>query len=348
MPEDLTVLIVGNGAREHALSAAYENSTQVKKIVVVPGNDLISYRRKKEVIIDHSCNLTDPQSILQVTIKHQPDLVDVAQDDALASGTVELLQQNGFQAFGPTKNAARIEWDKKWSREFMRRQQIPCPDFQYFHSEKEGIEYVQALYQKEPQKLLYVKAAGLCSGKGALKSTNLEEARQNILLMKTFPNKAGETFLVEEGLIGEEFSCYALSDGQNYHLFKSAQDHKTVFNFDQGSQTGGMGAISPAMVTENFKTEIEDQMIQKAIRGMAQEGIPFRGILYVGGIVDERVINIEYNARWGDPECQVVLPSLKTDYLSMIMACLEGKISETKIEQDRKTRFCLVGASKGY
>lgn len=349
MTQHLSVMIVGGGAREHTISTVYENSPQVNKIIVAPGNGFIGYQRKKEVIIDPDCLLKDAQSLLRIAKKYKPDLVDVAQDDALASGTIDLLQENDFLAFGPTKQVARIEWDKKWSREFMQRHQIPHPNFRYFDSEKDGINYVKGLYDKEQAKLIYTKATGLCSGKGALKSTSSDEAIRNIGRMKSFPNRAGEIFLVEDGLVGEEFSYYAISDGKNYHIFKSGQDNKTVFNFDEGDQTGGMGAISPARVTDNISREIEENQISRAINGMDSEGVPYKGILYLGGIViDGKPMNIEYNARWGDPECQVVLPSVETDYIDIVMACLEGKLDKIEIRQDNKTRVCVVGTSRGY
>ncbi len=349
MTQYLSVLIVGSGAREHTISQAYEKSSQVDRLIITPGNDFIAYGRQKEVIADKECSLKSPESILRVVKKYKPDLVDVAQDDALAAGAVDLLQESGFQVFGPTRNAARIEWDKRWSREFMQRHQIPSPNFRYFYSESPARDYVQQLYSEEPTKLLYVKAAGLCAGKGALKSRSLEEANRNVEKMKEFPDGADGVFLIEDGLTGEEFSYYAISDGKNYYIFKSAQDNKTVLNFDEGDQTGGMGAISPAMITESITNEIDEQLISRAISGMVSEGIPFKGILYLGGIVAEgRPMNIEYNARWGDPECQVVLPSLETDYVDVVMACLEGRLKEVDIRQDNKTRVCVVGASRGY
>ena len=349
MTQNLSVMIVGNGAREHAISHAYENSPQIDKIITIPGNEFIGYGRQKEIIIDKECSLKNPESILRLARKYKPNLVDVAQDDALAHGTVDLLQKYEFQTFGPVKNVARIEWDKKWSREFMQKHRIPQPTFRYFNNESPAKNYAEELYRENPTRLLYVKAAGLCSGKGALKSISLEQAIKNIEQMKTFSDKAGDIFLLEKGLVGEEFSYYAVSDGKTYKLFKSAQDNKTIFNFDEGDQTGGMGAISPAMVTKPLANQIEQEMILRAIDGMASEGNHYRGILYLGGIVvDEKPVNIEYNARWGDPECQVVLPSVETDYVNIVMACLEGRLGNLEIHQDNKTRVCVVGASKGY
>lgn len=346
MQKNITVLIIDGGARGHAISEAYEKSARVGRIIVAPGNDFIGYNRKKEFVVE-SCNLKSPESILAVAKKYEPDLVDVAQDDALAGGAVDLLRKNGFLTFGATRQAARIEWDKKFSREFMLRQGIPAPRFMYFDSEEAAGNYAKSLYEKNPRKIVFVKAAGLCSGKGALKAASLEEALARIVQMKSF-GEAGKVFLIEDGLAGEEFSYYAISDGSDFKVFKSAQDNKTVFNFDEGDQTGGMGAVSPALVTEALSGEIEETLISRAISGMKKDGVPYRGILYLGGIVvDDKPINIEYNARWGDPECQAVLPSVE-NYAEIVLAALDGKLNKIKIEQDSKTRCCVVGASKGY
>jgi phosphoribosylamine---glycine ligase len=349
MTQHLSIMIVGSGAREHTLSNAYESSPQVNRIIVVPGNDFIGYKRQKEVVIDNECSLKDPNSILALAKKYKPYLVDVAQDDALAHGVVNLLEDNGFLVFGPRRSAARIEWDKRWSREFMQRHGISQPDFRYFNDEDSARRYAEEIYREDVSRLTYTKASGLCSGKGALKSTSLDQTLQNIERMKTFPDRAGEVFLIEEGLVGEEFSYYAISDGKTYHVFKSAQDNKTVLNFDESDQTGGMGAISPARVTEPFAEQIEQEMISRAIRGMASEGNHYKGVLYLGGfIVEGKPMNIEYNARWGDPECQVVLPSVETDYVDIVSACLEERLDKTQIQQDNKTRVCVVGSSRGY
>ena len=346
--ENLTVMIVGAGAREHTISAAYEKSKRVGKIIVAPGNDFIAFGRKKEVVIEKSANLKDANSFLEIARKHKPDLIDVAQDDALAAGTVDLLEKEGFKVFGPRKSAARIEWDKKWSREFMQRNRIPMPEFKTFNAENEAIKYVNELYSQSGERMVFVKASGLCAGKGALKAECLEEAVQSIKQMKEF-GSSGETFVIEEGLKGEEFSYYALSDGKSFHAFKSAQDNKRALNFDEGDQTGGMGAVSPAKVTQELSEEIEREQIAKAINGMKKENNPYVGILYLGGVsVNGKPMNIEYNARWGDPECQAVLPSVQTDYAEIVLNCLDGKLDEVKIGQDDKVRVCVVGASKGY
>jgi phosphoribosylamine--glycine ligase len=313
-----------------------------------PGNDFAAFGRKKEVVREKSVSLKDPQSILAAAKLHKPDLIDVCQDDALAAGTVDLLKANGFAAFGPTKAASRIEWDKQWSREFMRRNRVPMPQFRYFEEAAPAKEYVKALYGTDPSRVLYIKAAGLCAGKGALKATTEAEAFARIDQMASF-GEAGRVFLVEEGLVGEEFSYYAISDGAHFRFFKSAQDNKTVDEFDEGDQTGGMGAVSPAKVAQEMREEIEHAQVGRALDGMANEGIPYVGILYLGGIrVDGKPQNIEYNARWGDPECQAVLPSVQSDYAELVLACLDGSLDRVTLLQDDLTRGCVVGASRGY
>lgn len=344
----VTVIIVDNGARGHALSLAYEKSPQIDKIIVAPGNDFIAYKREKDVIVDKQCDLKDPLTILGLAKKYKPDLVDVAQDDALAAGTIDLLRENGFLAFGPTKAAARIEWDKIWSKEFMLRHSISTASFVTFEDQNAARKYVTDLYLLQKQKrTLYIKAAGLCGGKGALRAENWNEAMFAIEETGALGD-AGKRFVIEEELIGEEFSAYALSDGIHYQLFPSAQDHKRLLNFDQGPQTGGMGSVSPVRVTSLFSTDIERTM-KNTIEGMKQEGNQYEGILYLGGMVTERNnMTLEFNARWGDPECHVVLPSLQNNYLDLIHASLEGRLHTFSPVYDGLSRMCVIGAARGY
>jgi len=342
-------MIIGSGAREHALSIAYERSPLVKEILATPGNDFMIFNRDKPVAIDKNCSLKDPNSLLDLAKKYSPDLIDVAQDDALAAGTVDLLKHNGFDVFGPTREAARIEWDKAWSREFMKRHSIPSPEYEIFSDHWKASDYVEQVYDKDPTKFLYIKASGLCGGKGALEAVSLRSALRIIREMADF-EEAGETFLVEEGLFGDEFSYFAITDGTNCRFFSSAKDYKRLKTNDAGPQTGGMGAISPTLITRGLEEYIQQELIQKAIDGLRQEGNPFTGILYLGGIITPKkeVKVIEYNARWGDPECQAVLPGLKDDYCEAVLASLEGKLNEVEFRFNDKVRVCVVGVANGY
>lgn len=276
------------------------------------------------------------------------DLIDVAQDDALASGLVDLLEENGYPVFGPAQEASRIESDKAWARNFMERHNIRSPSFGCFDNADKAKEYVDTIYSGKEDSLLYVKASGLCGGKGAIRTETLEEAYAAIDSMGYFGD-AGDTFLIEEGLIGEEFSAFIISDGKDYRIINTAQDNKTLYDGDKGPNTGCMGAHSPALVTEDIMTLIEYEMVRPVIRGMAEEGVPFRGILYLGGMrTDSGLKVIEYNARWGDPEAQCILPGLQSDYYEIMQACINGNLDDVEISIDPRTRVCVVGTAKGY
>ena len=306
------VLITDSGARGEVLQHVYSKSSEVDNVII-----------SKETI---------PKSILEIARRLQPDLIDVAQDDALALGAVDLLQSNNFRVFGPNKKAAKIESSKVFSRRFMERHNIPHPDFEVFDSEEQAIVYVSHLYSKNPEKLVFIKADGLCKGKGALKSTSLDEAIENIRRMKSF-GASGRRFLVEEGLTGNSSTLFPVNPSS------------TLFPVEEGLT----GNKVEELVTSGLEDRIEREFISPVIEGMREEKIPFIGVLYFGGIlVDDNLSNIEYNARWGDPEAQVVLPGLETDYFSLVNACLEGRLEGVEIKQDKKTRLCIVGASRGY
>ena len=353
MPEDMTVMIVDGGARGHVISELYENDPRVKRIVVAPGNDGIGYKRKKDVIIAKDSSLKDPNSLLAVARKYSADLVDVAQDDALALGTVDLLRANDFLAFGATKDASQIEWDKGWSRDFMKRHDIPSPHFEIYdidsmpNAKGRSIEYVRSRYAEGPNTILYVKAAGLCAGKGALRCTNLQEALLNIDAMQSF-GTSGRRFVIEDGMTGEEFSYVVISDGLVYRGFMPGQDNKLSENFDRGDQTGGMGANAPALVAMPMIPDIRREIITPAISGMNEEGRPFAGILYLGGMeVHGKPSVVEFNARPPDPETQVMLPGVE-NYPELVLAATCRRLNEITPKIDQKFRWCVVGASRGY
>jgi len=343
------VMVVDSGARGHVISKAYENNWDVDKIIVVGGNDFVGFERDKEVVVDRNCSMKDSNSILDLAIKYKPDLVDVAQDDALAVGAVDLLLENGFEVFGPTKDAARLEWDKAFARELMKEHSIPHPDFTVFTDVGKAYEHTINLYNENPDSLVYVKAAGLCAGKGALAARNLMEAHNAIDAMSGF-KEAGKTFLIEEGMEGEEYSAYVVTDGVNYYKFKTAQDNKRAFNNDEGLQTGGMGAVAPSVVGEREIDVMDDLIIRPTIRALQERGTPYKGILYVGGMDTLKGTKVvEFNSRWGDPEVQAVLPLLKTDYLDLVQGVVTGNLNNVKFDQSHdNVRVCVVGASRGY
>jgi phosphoribosylamine--glycine ligase len=340
----MNILIVGSIAREHALAAAYAKSKKVKKIIVVPGNSLISAKIKKAKI-EPAVGVTDFDSILRLVRKYKVDLVEPASDDPLAEGFVDKLQALGIKAFGPTKAAAEIEWNKDWSRHFMQKYKLPAPMYHSFSDTKKAIAYVNSLREQ----ILYIKASGLALGKGAIRAENKKEAIQAINSMKNF-GKAGETFLIEECLIGEEFSLFAICDGENYQIVGTAQDHKTVYDHDLGPNTGGMGCVSsPKVVTLQVVKEVESTILNPFMKGMQKEGRAYTGILYLGAMVTKTGIKIvEFNARWGDPEAEVLVPAIKTDYLTIVENALNKKINKTKIVCDKLSRISVAGCSLGY
>ncbi len=351
---DATVLIVGAGGRENALAEAYLESDNVGRVIIAPGNDFIPYSLKekypkKEIIIEKDCNLKDLDSLLDIAEWYERiDLIDVAPEDPLELGLVDALEERGYNVFGPTEEASKIESDKGWSRWFMGEYGIPTPSFKCYDNTGEAREYIEKIYSEKSDTLLYIKASGLCGGKGAIKVETLDEAYAAIEHMKKL-GKSGESFVIEEGIVGEEFSVFAISDGKDYKIINTAQDNKTLYDGDVGPNTGGMGAHSPALVTEDIIYKIDEELIAPVIKGMADEGVPFKGILYLGGMLTKDGLKvIEYNARWGDPEAQAILPGLQCDYYELIQACIGGKLESFNLETDDKTRVCVVGAAKGY
>jgi len=351
--ENATVLIVGAGGRENTLAEAYLESKHVKRVIIAPGNDFIPYSLKerypdKEIIIEKDCNLKDRDSLLNIAEFYSLDLIDVAPEGPLKLGLVDALEDRGYNVFGPTQEASKIEADKIWSRLFMERHNIPSPLFGFFDNTDKAEKYVKDIYSGKEDSLLYVKASGLCGGKGAIRTENIDEAYAAISQMKTF-GKSGESFVIEEGIVGEEFSVFAISDGKNYRIINTAQDNKTLYDNDEGPNTGGMGCHSPALVASGIMDEIEDNLIAPIIKGMADEGVPFKGILYLGGMLTKDGLKvIEYNARWGDPEAQTILPGLQCDYYELVQSCIKGNLKDFNLKTDGKTRVCVVGAAKGY
>jgi phosphoribosylamine--glycine ligase len=360
---DLTVMIVDHGGRAHALSSAYERSKRVNSIIVVPGNDFISYRRKKEVLCINEINESNTEEIIRLAKKYKVDLVDVAERDALALGTVDRLKEENINVFGPVKDSARIETDKVWSRNFMKRWNIPIPKYDTFSDEQLAIEYAKGIYRYDSGKVLYIKTAGICPGNSVLKAENFEQAVSAIKKMKSYGNAAA-SFLIEEGIEGEEISITAITDGKDYRILKTAHNEKNLRNFDKGPITRGVGACSPVLRMEydsslirdegdSLKETIERKIIRKTINGLKSEGYPFVGILTAvvmlvndGGKITPKVV--EFNARFGDPEAEVLLPGIQTDYVDIVDACIGGKLKDTPIKEDKDCRLCVAGCARGY
>jgi phosphoribosylamine---glycine ligase len=340
----MNVLIIGSGGREHALAMAYSRSSRVDRVFVAPGNGLMDYRDPK-ISLSPEVSITDFTAILELVKKRKIDLVDVAPDDALASGYVDKLTAEKIPAFGPTRKASEIEWNKDWSRGFMQKYHLPIPHFSTFSSHKKAIDFIN----NHTSQVWYIKASGLALGKGVIRAEGREEARDAIRSMKSF-GSAGNTFLIEEALTGEEFSLFVLCDGEHVMTLKAAQDHKTVYNADTGPNTGGMGSVAPTTaITPEIIRNIEAKILRPFIGGMKNEGRPYSGILYLGGMVTKDGVKIiEFNARWGDPEAEVILPGIRSDYLSVIEAIQDHKLLTQKIRLDAKIRVSIAGCSLRY
>ncbi len=339
-----TVVIIDGGGRGSALVDKYAQSPQVSKILAIPGNDLMGLNTQKEVFTFPDLKTTSKEEILKLCKEHKADLVDVAQDNAIESGVADLLIENGFNVFGATRGAGQIEWDKAWSRDFMKKYDLPHPKYTVCTSELEGISFIES----QSEQSWVIKASGLAEGKGVIIAPGKEEAIKAISEMKKF-NEAGKTYLIEQFLKGEEFSTFAIADGNKFKIIGSAQDHKRVFDGDHGPNTGGMGCSTPPLVlTEDLKFQTM-QIVSKTITGLKKEGRPFKGILYLGGIVvDGKILIIEFNARWGDPEVECILPGVQTDLFELSMKAVQGKLEQIEVEMDDKSRVVVAGASKGY
>ncbi len=344
-----TIAIIGGGGRESALVDAYARSKSVARILVFPGNDLMQANTKKPVKTYPYIKTTDISKIVAECKKEKVFLVDVAQDNAVASGAVDELSKAGIIAVGPTKLAGQIEWDKAWAREFGKRIGLSQPALKICRSKKEAEDFLKI--QKD--QAWFIKAAGLAEGKGVLPARNNKEALEKVAQMQNF-GVAGEVFLIESWLEGEEFSTYVFCDGKNYQMVGSAQDHKRINDYDEGANTGGMGCSSPPLVlSRELLKLVQTEILDKVIKGLSEEKRPYKGVLYLGGMVVKqgdqlKPYVIEFNARWGDPEAQVIVPGIKNDLFDISMAIYKGDISKLKIKTDGKARVVVAGVSKGY
>jgi len=340
----MKILIVGAGGREHVIAETYSENKNVEVVFVAPGNDFMSATNKKIKTLP-AIHQLDLEKILSFAKREKIDLVDVAMDDPLSLGAIDLLQHHDIQAFGPTKKAAEIEWSKAWSREFMKRYDLPTPEYKIFSSPKDAIAYLKKL----PNRPYFVKASGLALGKGALFAQDRQAAIHAVSQMKVFGN-AGKEFLIEECMVGEEFSLFTICDGKTYRILGNAQDHKRAFDGDQGLNTGGMGCVSPiGIVTPTRVTEIEKTILLPFMKGMLEEKRPYTGILYVGGMITRKGIQlVEFNARWGEPEAEVILTGIHSDYLGLVQKAVDQSLNNTQLVSDKKIRLSIAGCARGY
>jgi phosphoribosylamine--glycine ligase len=338
----LDILVVGSGGREHALCWALSNSSHKPKLYCAPGNAGIA---KIAECVDVMAD--DIPGLLDWVRRHEPVLVIIGPEVPLSLGLADALQKTGVWVFGPVKAGAELEASKTFTKKLMVDNHIPTAKADYFKDYKKALAYVRN--EGAP---IVIKADGLAAGKGVTVCENLtqaERALEDAMVKKVF-GEAGTQVLIEECLVGEEASVLAFVDGETIVPMVSAQDHKRAFDGDQGPNTGGMGAYSPApVVTPELDRVILEKILKPTVAALKSMGIIYRGVLYAGLMMTpEGPKVIEYNCRFGDPETQVVLPRLKTDFVDVCMAVARGNLSKLPIEWDRGASACVVMAAKGY
>ena len=339
----MKVLIVGGGGREHAIAVSMKKSRRVDQIYCVPGNAGIAQIAECEP----SIGVMEFDKIISYAKEKAVDLVFVAPDDPLVGGLVDALQIAGFRTFGPDQKAAILEGSKAFSKDLMKKYHIPTADYETFDDPGEALRYLETA--KMP---IVLKADGLALGKGVLICNTLEEARagvKEIMEDKHF-GSAGNRMVVEEFMTGREVSVLSFVDGKTIKPMTSAQDHKRAKDGDQGLNTGGMGNFSPSpFYTGEVDAFCKKYIYQPTVDAMAAEGRPFKGVIFFGlMLTPEGPRVLEYNARFGDPEAQVVLCRMKNDIMDVVDACIDGTLDQVDLEFEDNAAVCVVLASDGY
>ncbi len=338
----MKILVIGSGGREHALTWKLRQSPHAERIFCVPGN-----AGTAEIGENVAIAANDFDALVRFAKENRIDLTVVGPDDPLAAGIVDLFTAEKLRAFGPTKSAARIEASKIFAKELMRAQKIPTAEARTFSNSNEALRYCERL--KFP---VVIKADGLALGKGVIIAPDTVTASSIIdeMMNQGRFGKAGRRIVVEEFLRGTECSLHALVDGKNYLFLESARDHKRALDGDQGPNTGGMGAFSPAdNWNSKLQSQFETEIMRPLLRGFLQEQILFRGLLYPGLIITSDGAHVlEFNCRFGDPETQALLPRMKSDLLPLLEATIDGKIDKCTIEWDARAAVTVVLASAGY
>lgn len=338
----MKILVVGGGGREHAVIKKIKENKEVSEIFALPGNGGIAS--------DATCvdiKATDIEKIAEFAVENKIDYAIVTPDDPLVLGCVDLLEEKGIPCFGPRKNAAIIEGSKVFSKNLMKKYNIPTAEYEVFTSAKEALEYI-----KTAPVPTVIKADGLALGKGVIIAQTRKEAEDAVISImedKKF-GKSGDSIVIEEFLTGPEVSVLSFTDGKTVVPMVSSMDHKRAGDGDTGLNTGGMGTIAPnPYYTDAVAAECMEKIFLPTINAMNSENRTFKGCLYFGLMLTEKGPKvIEYNCRFGDPETQVVLPLLESDLLTVMKAVTDGKLSETEVKFKNQSACCVVMASKGY
>lgn len=338
----MKVLVVGSGGREHAICMAVSKSKRVDKIYCAPGNAGISQLAElvpiKAMEFDALADFAEENSI---------DFTIIGMDDPLVGGVVDVFEKRNLKVFGPNKSAAILEGSKAFSKDLMKKYNIPTAAYENFDNASDAIEYI-----KKAKMPIVLKADGLALGKGVLICNTLDEALEGVKTImedKKFGN-AGNTMVVEEFMTGREVSVLSFCDGKTIKIMSSSQDHKRAGDGDTGLNTGGMGTFSPSpFYTDEVDEFCKKYIYQATVDAMAKEGRPFKGVIFFGLMLTEDGPKVlEYNARFGDPEAQVVLPRMKNDIIDVMEACVDGTLDKIDLEFEDNAAVCVVLASKGY
>jgi phosphoribosylamine--glycine ligase len=336
----MKIAIIGSGGREHALASTISKSSSIKEIFCIPGNAGTS-----KIATNVRLNINEFDIIHKFIIDHSIDLVVVGPEEPLVNGIVDYLENFKIKVFGPNKIASQLEGSKIFTKKLCQEYNIPTAKFGIFENIIDAKKFLKST--KFPN---VIKADNLAAGKGVYICNNEQESF--IAVEEIFNGKFGKAknVLIEEFLKGEEMSYFIISDGKTIKSFETAQDHKRVFEGDTGKNTGGMGAYSPSrLINNNLEDKILNKIIKPTLKGLKDLGTEYKGFLYAGlMIVENEPYLIEYNVRMGDPECQTILPKLKTDLLEIIEACCNKKLEDINIEWTNKKSLCVVLCSKGY
>jgi phosphoribosylamine--glycine ligase len=339
----MKILVVGSGGREHALAWKMAQSERIQMVYVAPGNGGTALDvRLKNVPI------TDPLWLAQFVQKENIALTVVGPEAPLAAGIVNVFRDQGLKVFGPTKEAAQLESSKDFAKAFMKRHGIPTAEYQTFSDVRAAHEYIDR--KGAP---IVIKADGLAAGKGVVVAMNADEAHAavDMMLSDNRLGDAGARVVIEEFLAGEEASFIVMVDGKNILPLATSQDHKRLLDHDQGPNTGGMGAYSPApIITPALHARVMREIITPTVQGMAKDGIPFTGFLYAGLMIDAKgnPKTLEFNCRMGDPETQPIMARLKTDLVTVMEHAVNGTLDSVELEWDRRTALGVVMAAAGY
>ncbi len=336
----MKVGVIGSGGREHAICLSLKNSSKIKKIFCFPGNAGTSELAENVIL-----NLNDFEIIKNFILEKQIDLIVVGPEKPLVDGLVDYLELFNVNVFGPNKIASQLEGSKIFTKQLCQKYNIPTAKFGKFQNKEDAKKFLENT--KYPT---VIKADNLASGKGVYICNDKKEA--HIAIDEIFDGKFGiaNNLLIEEFLEGEEMSYFIISDGVNYKNFGTAQDHKRVLEGDKGKNTGGMGAYSPSrLISEEIEIKIINKIIKPTLKGLTELGTEYKGFLYAGlMIVNNEPFLIEYNVRMGDPECQTILPKLKTDLAEIFLACCNKNLNKINLDWLNKKSLCVVVCSNGY